>query len=67
MVINMTSLILIWRKDDKSDIKIVRDEGGRPLLFEFKGMASRHASEYYGPGSEKAINDLYNYKVIELK
>lgn len=62
----MTSIILIWREDDKSDIKIANDEEGRPLLFEFKGMAARYASEYYYPGSGKTIKDLPNYKVIEL-
>ncbi len=62
----MTSLILLWKEDDKSDIKIARDEDGIPLLFDFKGMAARHASEYYGFIAGKAVKDLFNYKVVEL-
>lgn len=61
----MTSLILLWKEDDKSDIKIARDEDGMSLLFEFKRMAMKHASVYYF-GFSESVKDLFNYKVVEL-
>lgn len=62
----MTSLILIWKEDDKSDIRIVRDENGRPLLFERKSWAQEFAFRNYSLGSGKPTKDLYNYEVVEL-
>lgn len=56
----MTSLILLWKEDDRSDVKIARGEDGIVLLFEFKSMAAKYASKYYG------FNAGINYKVVEL-
>lgn len=63
----MTSLILVWKEDDRSDIRIVRDEHGHPLLFERKTWAQKYTLlDEYGFGSGKPTKDLYNYKVVEL-
>lgn len=61
----MTSLILLWREEDMSDIRIADDDKG-PLLFEFKSSATSYASGHYGFASKKATRDMYNYKVVEL-
>lgn len=62
----MVTLILIWKEDDKSDIKIAKDEEGKPLMFERKSWAQEYAFRTYSLGSGKPTNQLYNYKVIEL-
>lgn len=62
----MTSLILLWKEDDRSDIIIAKDGNGNPLLFEFKRAAMTYASEHYGFGSGRSTIDLYNYNVVEL-
>ena len=61
----MTSLILIWKNDDKSDIKVATNDG-ESLLFERKSWAQEYAFRIYGPGTGKAIMDQLNYKVVEL-
>lgn len=61
----MSSLVLIWKEDDKSDIMIARDENG-PLLFEEKSWVQEFAFRNFSFGSGKPTIDLYNYKVVEL-
>jgi hypothetical protein len=60
----MTSVIILWKEDDKSDIMIAKDDNGNPLLFEFKSVAMKYASDNYGFRSERQI--IYNYNVVEL-
>ena len=62
----MTNLILIWKNDDKSDIKIATADG-EPLLFERKSWAQEYAFRNYGPGTGKAIKEIDNYKSICLE
>jgi hypothetical protein len=62
----MTSVIILWKEEDKSDIMIAKGNNGKPLLFEFKSMAMRYASENYGFGSGRPTVDFYNYNVVEL-
>ncbi len=40
----MTSLILIWKIEDMSDIKVATDDQGKPLLFEYKFGAMKYAA-----------------------
>jgi hypothetical protein len=62
----MTSVIILWKEDDKSDIMIAKDSNGKPLLFEFRRGAMRYASENYGFGSGRPTADFCNYNVVEL-
>lgn len=71
----MTSLILIWKTDDISDIKIATDDQGKLLLFEYKSGASKYVAEHYGlkvTGHDRHMypitdsTNVCNYKVIEL-
>jgi hypothetical protein len=62
----MTSIILLWQKGDRSDIRVANDDDNKPLLFENKGNAGKYASDNYGFGSRKATLEIYNYKVVEL-
>jgi hypothetical protein len=66
----MTSVIILWKKEDKSDIMIAKGSNGKPLLFEFKSVAMRYANENYGFdygfGSGRPTTDFYNYNVVEL-
>jgi hypothetical protein len=62
----MTSIILLWQKVDRSDIRIANDDNNKPLLFEYKRNAGKYASDNYGFGSRKATLEMYNYKVVEL-
>ena len=51
----MTSLILTWKKEDLTDVRIAADERGNVLLFEKKGEAAKYAANKFG-----------NYKVVEI-
>lgn len=62
----MTSVIILWKEEDKSDIMIAKGSNDKPLLFEFKSMAMRYASENYGFGSGRPATNFYNYNVVEL-
>ena len=71
----MTSLILIWKTDDMSDIKVATDDQGKLLLFEYKSGAKKYAAGHYGlkvTGCDKQIypitdsTNVCNYKVVEL-
>lgn len=62
----MTSVIILWKEDDKSDIMIAKGSNGNPLLFEFRNMAMKYANENYGFGSGKPITNFYNYNVVDL-
>lgn len=62
----MTSMIILWKRDDQLDMRIASDDNGRPLLFEFMSMATKYAFEHYGPDPKKQIVDMLNYNVVAL-
>jgi hypothetical protein len=71
----MTSLIIIWKTDDMSDIKVATDDQGHPLLFEYNSGAKKYAAGHYGlkvTGHDRHMypitdsTNVCNYKVVEL-